>query len=252
MKHKTSPCLLPLACLALACGNASAATVTIDTAAGTGFDGALIEVNYSGVYDGGFDTGSFRNNVYQAATRHLMTVLKFDLSSLGLSGSELTDATLTLTNNSASGNSRTRTLAYFTGDDSSITAGIGYNAANPFIDDAYVGETDTDTDFAAGTMTTILTFGNPGSGAGFEGVATVVGAGDANLLAALQGALNDDDTITFVIYGGNTQYLPYSDDYTGSSGAAYFPTLTLTTVPEPSAAWLGCLGLIPLLRRRRV
>lgn len=65
--------------------------------------------------------------------------------------------------------------------------------------------------------------------------------------------LNADtnNTITFIIVDPVND-VPGSGWATKENGAGVLkPTLTITTVPEPSAALLGGLGLLALLRRRR-
>jgi hypothetical protein len=114
---------------------------TVRTSDGVGFDGSLCEVNYSGVYDGGFtvnDSAGKRNNCYQNnGVRHYLGVFKFDLS--GLPRGAVSASLLNLVVNGSTQGSRTRTLAVFNGDDSQINASIGYNAANPFIDGGRTG-----------------------------------------------------------------------------------------------------------------
>lgn len=200
-------------------------TLNRSTADGTGFDGALCEVNYSGAYDGGFytdDQARFRNNCYQnPGVRHYLTVLKFDLSPWA--GQSVTEASLNLFVNGSSYQAL-RTLSLYQGDDSFITPAIGYNAANPFIDDSYTAETDTDTDFEPGTVTTLLTYEN-----GPANTPETIGAGDTGLLAATQSTLDGDGILTLIIHGGASQYLTQADE---DPHAANRPTLYLR-LPDP-------------------
>ncbi|MBK1834725.1 DUF7594 domain-containing protein [Roseibacillus ishigakijimensis] len=199
--------------------------VDITTADGNGFDGTLTEINYSGVYDGGFDTTSYRNNVYQNGNlRHLLIVLKFDVSASGLSGDDVSSASITLTAQGSSGNVRGRNLELFLGDDSLIDENLRYDAANPFIDDAYPaeGEVVGDVDFATGTTQNLLTFNNTSD----EGTTVTFGDDNADFLAAVKEALDGDGFLTFIIHGGNSQYLPYSDNDTDVNR---MPTLTLVS-----------------------
>lgn len=68
---------------------------------------------------------------------------------------------------------------------------------------------------------------------------------------AISGTFNglDDDSI-FSANGGNW-FINYNDDTQGVNGGTGAAYVTLTAVPEPSAAFLGLLGTLSLLRRRR-
>jgi uncharacterized protein (TIGR03382 family) len=59
----------------------------------------------------------------------------------------------------------------------------------------------------------------------------------------------DDSDFTLL---GNEWRINYDDVSAGSvNGGAYANAVTLTVIPEPSAALFGGLGLLALLRRRR-
>ncbi len=86
--------------------------------------------------------------------------------------------------------------------------------------------------------------------------------GDKFTIAAYEGLLTgtftgyatDDTTYTI---NGNLWSLDYNDLSAGLNGPGDTPTgstsfITMTAVPEPSAALLGSLGVLALLRRRRV
>ena len=201
----------------------------LTTADGDGFDGSLCEVNYSAAYDGGFytnDTSKYRNNTYQnPGLRHYLTVLKFDLTSLR--HTTVAGGSLQLTINGSTGSAKTRTLAAFAGDDALITPDLRYDAANPFLDDAYVGETDTDTDFATGTVIPILDFANT-----LGGTVQTIGSGNEVLAGVLQSALDDDGVVTLLVYGGASQFLTQADE---DPDPARRPTLNLAmpATPDP-------------------
>ncbi|MGE9267092.1 MAG: PEP-CTERM sorting domain-containing protein [Verrucomicrobiales bacterium] len=241
---KHSPLSLSAQIIALSAlvTSSQAATLAVTTADGAGFDGTLTEVDYSAAYSGSFDTTSYRNNIYQTtAGRHLMTVLKFDLSGLGISTADITDVTLSIQSQN-SGSVRTRTMTQYTGDDALITTSLLYDAANPFIDDSYTPETDVDTDFDATTTSEVMTFSNataPNT--------AVIGSGNASFLSSVTSTIDGDGFLTLILHGGNSQWLPYSDNETTNLK----PTLTITYVPEPSAFFLSSLGLLAFLRRRR-
>ena len=86
--------------------------------------------------------------------------------------------------------------------------------------------------------------------------------GDKFTIAAYEGLLAGtfanyvtDDTIYLI--NGDLWYLDYNDLVAGLNGPGDTPTgntsfITMTAVPEPSAALLGCLGVMALLRRRRI
>ena len=76
-------------------------------------------------------------------------------------------------------------------------------------------------------------------------------------LISYAGTWNDT---TFVGYANNSEFtlfsnewrIRYDDTPTGSlNGGLYANAVTLTVIPEPSAALLGAFGLLALLRRRR-
>ena len=201
-------------------------TDIIRTSDGGGFDGSLCEVNYSGAYDGGFFTtdGNSRNFCRQAAARHYLTVLKFDLS--GVASPSIGTASLRLVLNGSSQGNQTRTLAAFTGDDSGITPALRYDAANPFIDDAYTAETDTDTDFAPGSVADLLTFTSSTGGGSVE----TIGSGSGELRQAVLAALSGDRTLTLILRGGDAQYLTQADE---DPTVANRPALQLERVSDP-------------------
>ncbi|MEO5715437.1 MAG: autotransporter-associated beta strand repeat-containing protein [Luteolibacter sp.] len=68
---------------------------------------------------------------------------------------------------------------------------------------------------------------------------------------AISGTFNDhlDDTI-FSANGGNW-FINYDDDQPGVNGGTGTAFVTVTAVPEPSAAFIGLLGALGILRRRR-
>ena len=202
---------------------------TVRTSDGSGFDGSLCEVNYGGVYDGGFltnDTTSKRNNCYQNnGVRHYLAVFKFDLSALPRG--TVSASLLNLVVNGSTQGSRSRTLSVFNGDDTLITPSLAYNAANPLIDDAYLPETNTDTDFAPGTVTSLLTYGNSTTGGTVENI----GATSIPLRNAIQQAHATDRVLTLLLHGGNTQYFTQADE---DATAANRPTLVLTIGADPA------------------
>ena len=202
---------------------------SVPTSDGAGFDGSLCEVNYSGVYDGGFtvtDATNKRNNCYQNnGLRHYISVFKFDLS--GLPRGAVASSLLNLVVNGSTQGSRSRTLSVFNGDDSQITGSIGYDAANPFIDDGYTAETNTDTDFAPGTVSTLLSYNNATAGGSVESIGTT----SAPLRDAIQNALATDRTLTLLLHGGNTQYFTQADEDTT---AVNRPSLVLTVGADPA------------------
>lgn len=205
-------------------------TLTIRTSDGTGFDGTLTEVSLAGTYDGGFvtiDSTNKRNFVRQdpAGPRHLMSVLKFDLSPLP--AHPVASSSLALTVNGSTIGSRTRTLSIFEGDDALITPALRYDAANPFVHDDYVPEIDTDTDFANSSITPLLTYANA-TGAG---TVETIGSTSASLRGAIQAALASDHVLTLLVHGGSTQYLTQGDE---DASPANHPALTITTSGDPS------------------
>ena len=196
---------------------------SIRTSDGSGFDGTLIEINGDAEYDGGFvvtDTPHSRNHARQDGNvRHYLTVLKFDLSSVP--ATLVGDVVLNLTLHGSTSGSSTKTVALFSGNDALITSSIGYNAANPFIDDAYEPEVNGDTDFASGTVETLFTFSNSTGG----GTVETLGSGNANLRNAVFDAFATDDILTLILYGGTSQYLTQGDE---DSVPANRPTLVIT------------------------
>jgi|GEM_PF-3549565 len=195
---------------------------SINTSDGIGFDGSLCEINYDAVYDGGFvvTDSNQRNFTYQNGNvRHYLTVLKFDLSLVP--ATLLGDVVLNLTVNGSTSGISTKTVGLFSGDDALITPSIRYNAANPFIDDAYVPEVNGDTDFASGTVEALFTFSNSTGG----GTVETLGSGNANLRNAVLNALATDDILTLILYGGSSQYLTQGDE---DSVLANHPTLVIT------------------------
>ena len=195
---------------------------SIRTSDGIGFDGTLIEINGDAQYDGGFvvTDSKQRNFVYQVGNvRHYLTVLKFDLSSVP--ATLVGDVELKLTLHGSTSGSSTKTVALFSGNDALITRSIGYNAANPFIDNAYVAEVNGDTDFASGTVETLFTFSNSTGG----GTVETLGSGNANLRNAVFNALATDDILTLILYGGSSLYLTQGDE---DSVPAKRPTLVIT------------------------
>lgn len=204
------------------------ASHAIRTSDGVGLDGTLYEVDLSGQYSGSFTTNdpNKRNFVRQDASgpRHFLTVFKFDLGSI--SADPVSSAVLNLTVNSGSSGNRSRNLSVFNGDDSLITDTIRYDAANPFIDDAYVPETNVDTDFASGTVTPILGFTNSTGGGTIE----TIGASEASLRTAIHDALASDHVLTLLLHGGTTQYLTQGDE---DANTANHPTLVFSTAGDP-------------------
>lgn len=205
------------------------ATHTVKTSDGTGLDGTLYEVDGTGMYSGNFVTNdpNKRNFVRQDPTgpRHFFTVFKFDLGSI--TANPVSAAALNLTINGSSSGNRLRTLSVFNGDNSLVTSAIRYDAANPFIDDAYLSEINTDTDFAAGAVTPLLSFTNSiGSGA-----VEAIGVNDTSLRNALQDALATDKILTLILHGGSTQYLTQGDE---DATVPNHPTLTVTTTGNPT------------------
>ena len=195
---------------------------SIRTSDGSGFDGTLIEINGDAQYDGGFvvTDSNQRNIVYQVENvRHYLTVLKFDLSSVP--ATLVGDVELKLTLHGSTSGSSTKTVALFSGNDALITPSIGYNAANPFIDNAYVAEVNGDTDFASGTVETLFTFSNSTGG----GTVETLGSGNANLRNAVFNAFATDDILTLILYGGSSLYLTQGDE---DSVPAKRPTLVIT------------------------
>ena len=59
----------------------------------------------------------------------------------------------------------------------------------------------------------------------------------------------DDSTFTLL---GNEWYINYDDVSAGSiNGGAFNNAVTLTAIPEPTVSFLGGIGALLLLRRRR-
>ena len=80
--------------------------------------------------------------------------------------------------------------------------------------------------------------------------------GDKFTLFAYDGALTGTfsglaDGATFTDEGGEWM-IDYNDTAAGLNGGTGTSYVTITAVPEPGAALLGGLGLLALLRRRRV
>lgn len=201
----------------------------VATSDGTGFDGTLYEVDGSGLYSGNLviNDSNKRNLVRQdpAGPRHFLTVFKFDLTSIP--ARPVMEAALKLTVNSSTVGTRTRTLSVHLGDDALVTPSIRYNAANPFIDDSYLPEILTDTDFAPGAVSSLVTFSNSTAGGSVDSI----GSGQTGLRAALSEALATDRFIILILHGGSTQYLTQADEDTT---AANRPTLQFTTGGDPA------------------
>ena len=200
----------------------------VRTSDGAGLDGTLYEVDLSGQYSGAFTTNDAgkRNFVRQDPTgpRHFFTVLKFDLGSVPARA--VSSAVLKLSINSGSSGIRSRNVSIFNGDDALITDSIRYDAANPFIDDAYVPEVNTDTDFASGTVTSLFSFNNSiGSGA-----IEAIGSSEISLRMAIRDALATDRVLTLLLHGGSTQYLTQGDE---DASPASHPTLEFSTGGDP-------------------
>ncbi len=227
------------ACLAM--GMAAHADVfSVTTADGGGLDGTLIEND--GAYNGAFDTTGGLTDYQYTGIRHYTPVLKWDLSGFTGNSADITNAYIVLT---AAGGGYTRTYNFmeYNGADSDITTSLLYDAANPFIDNAYVPETDVDDDFV--NLTTVFA----GNITGTAGLANTVGSGDAALLSSLQSAINDDGYVTFVMSGNNRPLYMYSAE--SGTGLGYEPTLVLETVPEPGTLTLvGFFGAGVLFIRR--
>ena len=213
---------------------------SITTAEGNGLDGSLIENNNG--YNGSFDTTGGLTSYANVDNRHFTPVLKWDLSSYTGSSVDITDVSISLTP-SGGGFTRTYSFLLFTGDNSEITPAIGYNAANPFIADDYIPETSVDADWD-----TNLTATFSGSITGTNLLLHTLGSGDAALLDAVKAAIDGDGYITFVIADNNRPLYLYSAE---SPDEANRPTLNITSVPEPSVALLGGLGVLGLIHRRR-
>lgn len=203
------------------------APTTLTTADATGFDGSLCEVD--GTYSGAFTTNVPNYTRSRTSNRgtntHYLTVLKFDLSAYA--GATPTSASLRLYVDAAtSNNASARTLSVFTGNDALITPSIIYNAANPFIADTYVPETNIDTDFDTAVVSTLLTYNN-----GSDDTFDTIGSGDAAFLNALAAALNGDHFLTLLISGGTNGYYTRGDE---DLTPANRPTLTFTLPAAPN------------------
>lgn len=190
------------------------------------FDGTLTEVNGSGLYDGGFyfNDPNKRNTARQGATRHYLSLFKFDLTALPRG--PVTNASLGLTINGSSAGIRTRTVAAFNGPPAVIQPTIRYDAANPFLRPDYVGETNTDTDFQPGALTSLFTFSNQVG----EAVRESLGGGNANFRNAIESRRPNGNSITLLLYGGDGQYLTYSSEH---ADPAVHPALVITTSGDP-------------------
>ncbi len=109
-------------------------------------------------------------------------------------------------------------------------------------------------DIAPGAILTLteLAFGTLANNSKLTLISYTGGWLNTELFTYLGGTLNNGDIIHL---GSNQWQFDYNDNAGGSnhtsdqSGATRF--VTMTVVPEPSAALLGALGLLPLLRRRR-
>lgn len=109
-------------------------------------------------------------------------------------------------------------------------------------------------DIAPGAILTLteLAFGTLANNSKLTLISYTGGWVNTELFTYLGGTLNDGDIVSL---GANQWQFDYNDIAGGSnytpdqSGATRF--VTITVVPEPSAALLGALGLLPLLRRRR-
>jgi rhamnogalacturonan endolyase len=191
------------------------------------FDGTLYEVDGSGSYSGSFviNDPNRRNIARQGATRHYLNLFKFDLTALPRG--PVTDATLGLTVNGSSSGVRTRTVAAFNGSPSVIQPTLRYDAANPFLRTDYAGETNTDTDFLPGTLTTLFTFANQTT----EGVRESLGGGNANFRNAIESRRPAGNSITLLLYGGDGQYLTYGSEH---ADPAVHPALVITTAGDPA------------------
>lgn len=79
--------------------------------------------------------------------------------------------------------------------------------------------------------------------------AGTVGALNGNLTA---NRLSISSTFTMTIAEGANFWIRWNDlNATGSDDGLAIDDFSITAVPEPSAALIGCLGLLGLLRRRR-
>ena len=205
------------------------ATYMISTSAGGGLDGSLYEVDGTGQYSGSFVTNdpNKRNFVRQdaAGPRHVLSVFKFNLGSIP--ARPVSAAAFNLTINGSTSGNRARTLSIFNGDDSLVTGAIRYDSANPFIDDSYSPEINTDVDFATGTVTPLLSFTNSTGG----GIVETIGANETSLRSAIRDALATDKVITLILHGGSTQYLTQGDEDATSGN---HPNLTITTGGNPA------------------
>ncbi len=112
---------------------------------------------------------------------------------------------------------------------------IRYDAHNPFLRPDYVGETNTDTDFEPGTLTTLFTFANQTG----EGVRETLGGGNANFRNVIESRRPAGNLLTVLLYGGDGQYLTYGSEH---ADPAVHPALVITN-PGHVIHWQCVAGL---------
>ncbi|MBK1834106.1 hypothetical protein [Roseibacillus ishigakijimensis] len=221
--------------VALVCGFLAveqlSADVSVTTADGEGFDGYYRVIDKPDTFHGTFvpSDGSYAK-VRQygpdgsGQARFYIGQVQFDLSGVELTGDDIVGATLTLKSHGNTKGTADWTLAAFTGDDSLLTESTAYDAANPLLSGDFVGSNgDTNLYWAEGAVEELLTFTNVPSGE-----FNVMGEGSEEMTVLLQGALDGDKKVTFLIYGGSQELFFHTEE-----SPEHQPTLILQEIPEP-------------------
>lgn len=252
--------------LAAICGSASAVTVTLNPVADTFVahraGNAADTANFG--TSGELDVLQFGSGIY------IFAYLRFDLSSIP-AGATIGSASLTLTkvtNTTEAGSptaARNDTLnggrfaTYGLLDVAGNTPQTWGETTLSFAGTSAVGlERNADTNLQFDTTTRTISLDDAAGNEVISGgtTATISGSGTNALVLFLQGridATTNADLATFIVDFPTADAAARGYAFGSREAASGQPVLsvTYTVVPEPTAAALGGLGLLALLRRRR-